>query len=149
MILCIGPTPAMQRVMVFDGLAIGDVNRAAKTFDGIAGKAINVAKVLNTLREEPFAVGFLGGTKGEEIQRTLRDRGIEHEFVWVPANTRQCVTVIDNRAGAQTELVEESQAVPENKYEDLLRIVERRAASCKAVVMSGTLTPGAPVNFYR
>src|SRR5207302_3433128 len=89
------------------------------------------------------------GMKGEEIQRTLRDRGIEHEFVWVPANTRQCVTVIDNRAGTQTELVEESQAVPENKYEDLLRIVDRRAASCKAVVMSGTLTPGAPVNFYR
>src|SRR2546430_16652058 len=118
MILCVGPTPAAQRVMVFESLALDQVNRAARTFDGIAGKAINAAKVLKTLGEEPIATGFLGGARGEEIQRSLREREIGQEFIWVPVNTRQCVTVIDERARTQTELVEESQPVPSGKYDE-------------------------------
>jgi hypothetical protein len=44
MILCIGPTPAIQRVMVFRSLAVDQVNRAVRTVEGIAGKSTNVAK---------------------------------------------------------------------------------------------------------
>jgi len=149
MILCIGATPAAQRVMVFEGLAIDEVNRAAKTIDGIAGKAINVAKALQLLGEKPLAVGFSGGERGREIQGQLNKRGIQSEFVEVAPNTRQCITVIDRRQGTQTELVEESQPIPPEKYDELLSTVRRHIKGCKAVVMSGTLTPGAPASFYR
>ena len=43
MILCVGTTPAAQRVMVFDRLIAGEVNRARITLDGFAGKSVNVA----------------------------------------------------------------------------------------------------------
>src|SRR5437867_2991928 len=49
MILCIGTTPAAQRVMVFRHLALNEVNRAAITAEGAAGKSINVAKVLQAM----------------------------------------------------------------------------------------------------
>jgi len=148
MILCIGATPAAQRVMVFRSLTVDGVNRASKTVDGIAGKAINVAKVLKMLGAQPAAVGFLGGQQGETIREVLRERGIEQEFIWVPEQTRQCITVIDESADTQTELVEESQPVALERYEALLGVVQRRAPNCRAVIMSGTLTPGAPVDFY-
>jgi tagatose 6-phosphate kinase len=149
MILCIGATPAAQRVMVFEKVAVDQVNRAAKTVDGIAGKAINVTKVLKLLKEAPVAIGFIGGVRGREIQSRLGERGIENEFIEVPCNTRQCITVIDRQAGTQTELVEESQPVPPEKYDELLALVRRRIRGCKAIVMSGTLTSGAPETFYR
>ena len=56
--------------------------------------------------------------------------------------------MIDQTAGVQTELVEESRPVAPEKYEELKRIIRRRIKSCRAVVMSGTLTPGAPTRFY-
>src|SRR3974377_1213801 len=108
MILCIGTTPAAQRVMVFRKLTLDAVNRAATTLDGAAGKSVNVAKVLKTLGEMPVAVGFLGGDRGEELKSILAAKGIEHEFVPVAARTRQCITVVDESAGTHTELVEDS-----------------------------------------
>src|SRR5438128_5929911 len=111
MILCIGTTPAAQRVMVFRSLVLDAVNRAATTLDGAAGKSINVAKVLKALGERPLATGFLGGDRGEELRRLLTSKGIEMDFITVSPQTRQCITVIDESAHTITELVEESRPV--------------------------------------
>lgn len=148
MILCIGTTPAAQRVMVFRRLTLDAVNRAGQTLDGAAGKSINVAKVLKALGEQPVATGFLGGDRGEGLRALLEARGIELDFVTVAARTRQCITLLDQSAGTQTELVEESQPAAAADYEELMRIIERRVTGCRAVVMSGTITPGGPVDLY-
>ncbi|MGA2497240.1 MAG: 1-phosphofructokinase family hexose kinase [Tepidisphaeraceae bacterium] len=149
MILCIGTTPAAQRVMVFRSLAIDVVNRAVQTLDGFAGKSINVAKVLHALGEQPLATGFLGGDRGEQLRQHFDDRGIEHEFVTVRARTRQCITVIDEGAGTHTELVEESRAVEPGDFEKLVAIIRRRIGQARAVIMSGTVAPGGPTALYR
>src|SRR5215831_20534712 len=111
MILCIGTTPAAQRVMVFGRLTLDAVNRARLSLDGAAGKSINVAKVLKALGEQPVATGFLGGDRGDEVRRELNAKSIESDFVSVAARTRQCVTVVDEASKAITELVEESAPV--------------------------------------
>jgi tagatose 6-phosphate kinase len=148
MILCLGTTPAAQRVMVFDRLNMDAVNRATSTLDGIAGKSINVAKVLQVLGGEPLAVGFLGGLRGQEIEAELRRRGLNCEFVPVNVPTRQCVTVIDRGSGSITELVEESKAAQPEAFEQLMNIVQRRVIGCAALVLSGTIATGGPTDLY-
>ncbi|HWH70192.1 MAG TPA: PfkB family carbohydrate kinase, partial [Candidatus Sulfotelmatobacter sp.] len=123
MILCIGTTPAAQRVMVFRQLTLDAVNRAVTTLDGAAGKSINVAKVLKALGEEPLAVGFLGGDRGEALRAALTAQGIELEFLTVAARTRQCITLIDQATGNITELVEESRPISPMDYDDLASII--------------------------
>jgi tagatose 6-phosphate kinase len=135
--------------MVFRSLALDAVNRATKTLDGAAGKSINVAKVLKSLGESPIATGFIGGDRGSLIQSCLAERGIETEFIKIGTETRQCTTVIDESAGTHTELVQESDAVRKDKYRQLMRVVRKWTDRCRAIVMSGTLTPSAPVDFYR
>jgi tagatose 6-phosphate kinase len=149
MILCIGTTPAVQRVMVFGKLTLDAVNRASNTLDGIAGKSINVVKVLKMLGARPVAVGLLGGARGEEIRRSLAAQGIEAEFISVMPVTRQCITVIDESASAITELVEESKPVPAEVFHKLAGVIQRRASECRAMVMSGTIAPGGTPDFYR
>jgi len=149
MILCIGTTPAAQRVMLFHKLTPDTVNRAAVTLDGAAGKAINVAKVLKTLGEQPVATGFLGGERGEFLRAVMADKVIEFDFVAVNAPTRQCITVIDEVAGTHTELVEESRAVSPADFEKFMAVVQRRIAGCRAAVMSGTIAPGCLTTLYR
>jgi tagatose 6-phosphate kinase len=148
-ILCVGPTPAAQRVMVFRKLTLDAVNRAEATLDGAAGKSINVAKVLKGLGENPIATGFLGGDRGALVEAALKNRGIETEFVKIPLETRQCTTVIDQSEGTITELVQESDAVPKVKYRRLMEVVRKWTGRCRAMIISGTLTPRAPTDFYR
>lgn len=148
MILCLGTTPAIQRVMVFRKLTLNAVNRAVLTSDDIAGKSVNVAKVLRVLGADVFATGFLGGERGAQLRVALAERGIEQEFVTVPAPTRQCVTVIDQTAGTQTELVEEGRPVEPAAYDELMTIVRRRLPGCQALVLSGTIPAGGPVDLY-
>lgn len=147
-ILCIGTTPAVQRVMVFRKMTLDAVNRAGVTFEGPAGKSVNVAKVLKSLGAHPVATGFLGGDRGEFLRAALTDKGIESDFITVSARTRECVTVIDESAGTHTELVEESGPVMPVDFGKLMAVIQRRLAECRAVVMSGSIVSGGPANFY-
>src|SRR5262245_36374922 len=148
MILCIGPTPAVQRVMLFHQLVLDTVNRAVNTIDGAAGKGVNVAKVLKVLGEEPVAMGFLGGDRGEFLRGALKNLGVEMDFVPVHTRTRECITVIDESTRTQTELVEESQPVADADYAELLNRIGEKAGRAGAVVCSGTITPQGPPDFY-
>jgi tagatose 6-phosphate kinase len=149
MILCLGTTPAVQRVMRFQTVTLNAVNRAVTTLEGAAGKSINVAKVLHALGQHPIAVSFLGGDRGAFLRTTLAAEGIEAEFVEVKSRTRECVTVIDQASGAVTELVEESGPATGAEFEALLAVVRRRLSQCRAAVMSGTIAPGGRGDFYR
>src|SRR5205823_1090354 len=104
-------------------------------------------KALSALGESPVATGFLGGTRGERLRKALEARGIGCDF-WEAGQTRQCVTIIDETNGTQTELVEESQSLAVADYDGLEGIVRNRVKDCRAAIMSGTLTPGGPVDFY-
>lgn len=148
MILCIGTTPAAQRVMVFRSLLLDQVNRAAMTLDGPAGKSVNVAKVLRVLGEEALAVGFIGGLRGSQLAANLDELRVRHELVSVESPTRECVTVIDEQAGTITELVEESHPVTEGESARLMDLVRQRSPGCRAIVMSGTVAPGCPKGLY-
>lgn len=149
MILCLGTTPVYQRSMVFEHLRLDEVNRAAAVHDYASGKSVNVARVLHTLGERVIATGFAGADRGAALLRDLDAAGIPNEFVLVDAPTRQCVTVIDRARGAATELVEESSPVRGNDWERLFEVFERVVVDATAVVLSGSLPPKAPQDFYR
>jgi len=148
-ILCIGTTPAAQRVMIFHKLTLDAVNRAFTTLDGAAGKSINVAKALKTLGAHPIATGFLGGERGEFLRAIMAQKKIEAGFVTVKSPTRQCITVVDESAGTHTELVEESRPVSPADTKKFMAVIRRRIADCCAVVMSGSIASGCPPTLYR
>lgn len=147
-ILCLGTTPAVQRVMIFRKLSLDAVNRAATTLDGAAGKSVNVAKVLKALGEQPVATGFLGGERGRFLEEALEAKGIEFDFVTVSTPTRQCITIIDESVNTHTELVEESRPVGSADFDKLRAVIRRRIPECQAMVMSGTIVTGGPTNLY-
>jgi len=135
--------------MVFERLIPDSVNRASQTLEGIAGKSVNVAKVLRAVGARPMAIGLAGGDRGRFVLEMLRERGIETEFIPVTATTRQCTTLLDQSSGRQTELVEESGAVDADTVDRLHDVLKRRLQQSRAVIMSGTLAPGIPPTFYR
>lgn len=147
-ILCVGASPAAQRVMFFDRIRPGAVNRAREVREGAAGKSINVAKVLHALEGRPIALTFLGGARGQAIARDLEARGIPLRYVEVPSETRQCVTLVEQDPNRVTELVQETTPADPGHYEALLSLVTEELTRCAAVTLSGTLAPGGGPAFH-
>jgi tagatose 6-phosphate kinase len=56
--------------------------------------------------------------------------------------------MLDEAAGTQTELVEESRPAAAADFAALLAVVRRRLAGCRALVMSGTIAAGGPPDLY-
>jgi tagatose 6-phosphate kinase len=148
MIICLGTTPTVQRTMTFEQLHVGDVNRATSVTETASGKSLNVARVLHTLGEPLVATGFVGGDSGAFIREDLSRAGIAHDFVNVGPKTRTCVTVIDEAERTATELIEESKRVEDDAFDRLGTKLAALLVGAKLLVMSGTLTPGAPPDFY-
>jgi tagatose 6-phosphate kinase len=134
--------------MTFANVAIDEVNRATRVLQSASGKSINVARALHTLGKQVVATGFVGGDSGAYIRGELDQEGIAHDFVEVPFRTRTCTTVISQADGTTTELVEESQPVEGGYWERLLSLVGSHLGDARAMVLSGSLPPGAPLDFY-
>ncbi|MGB7157428.1 MAG: 1-phosphofructokinase family hexose kinase [Tepidisphaeraceae bacterium] len=148
MILCLGTTPAVQRTMTFASLHVDGVNRATSVTQTASGKSINVTRVAHTLGEEVIATGFVGGDAAAFIRRDLDADGIRHDFVDVEPTTRTCITVIDESAGTATELIEESKTVEPGAWQRLSDRLDAHLRTADVLVLSGTLPPGAPQDFY-
>src|SRR5687767_4241790 len=134
--------------MTFTALRVGDVNRATDVLETASGKSLNVARVLRAMNVPLVASGFLGGDSGSFIRADLDRAGIAHDFVDVEPETRTCVTVIDEGAAAATELIEESKTVEPDAHARLGEKVQALLSAAHLLVMSGTLTPAAPQDFY-
>jgi tagatose 6-phosphate kinase len=134
--------------MMFDRLVIDDVNRTADVWQYASGKSINAARVLQTLGKSPLATGFAGRDSGAFLLADLNRETIANDFVTVAVPTRMCITLVDRSASTATELIEESRAVPVQAYVELLEKFRRHLPRALGVVLSGSLPPSAPVDFY-
>ena len=139
----------MQRTLLFDSLAVGDVNRARKLYVTASGKVVNAARTVSTLGGESLVVTFLGGDAGRFVSRTLDAENVSHEAVWVEddAPTRTCVTILEED-GPVTELVEEAPPVSESDVAALESVVLKRLDEARALCLIGSFPPGVPEDFY-
>jgi tagatose 6-phosphate kinase len=148
MIVCLGTTPTVQRTMTFDRLALDEVNRARAVDEYASGKSVNVARVAHLLGADVLELGFAGGDRGDFIRRALSEEGVHHDFVTVGPRSRLCTTVIDSSTGAVTELVEESAEVAARDWLELRAKFTAAVRRAKVCVLSGSLPPGGPPDFY-
>lgn len=148
MILTLGITPTVQRTQHYAKLVLDAVNRTTSVRVTASGKAINVARVIHTLGGKSLALALVGGLPGEFMRQDLDAAGIAHDFVEIPHPTRTCTTVIDASTGHATELVEESSPLDISSINTLLERLATHLPSARLLSLSGSLTPGAPSDFY-
>jgi tagatose 6-phosphate kinase len=136
--------------MRFDRFQVGGVNRASQTVVTASGKAVNVARVLTTLGAKARLVHAVGGDPGRYIAQTLTGEGVSSETIDAGEGTatRTCTTLLFADGTPTTELVEEAKPLPEEILTRIHRTVDAQLLHARAVACSGSLTPGAPDDFY-
>jgi len=130
--------------MRFGSLTLGEVNRAREVLTTASGKAVNVARVLDTLGHTASLIHPLGGDSGRFVEAAVP---VAQTVIWQEAPTRTCTTLLTD-AGVTTELVEEAAPLSDAQVEALLAAVEEQLPRVVAVALCGSLPPGVAPDFY-
>jgi len=147
MILVAGLAPAWQRIMLFDALRIGAVNRARRIEECASGKAVNAALAVRFLEGPVKLLSLAGGESGNALRRDLRETGLEARWIETAVATRVCTTLLEK--GRATELIENMGEVRPEELRAFADAFAGEAASARAVVLTGSLPVGTPRTVYR
>lgn len=147
-VLCFSVTPAWQRILLFDGFACGEVNRAKEVYSCAAGKGVNTARGLLQLGFHATTTGFNGGTTGRWLAEDIARIQMGNALIDVPFDTRICTTLIDRSQHTVTEMVEETQQPDSAAIESLIQRAHAQIESSIALACCGTLPTWMPHTIY-
>lgn len=112
------------------------------------GGGINVSRVIHRSGGPTTAFYTSGGGNGRMLQSLLDEEGLDHHPILISDSTRQNFTVLDESTEEEFRFVLPGPTVTENEWRsciDALFAVEPRP---DYIVMSGSLPPGVPDDFY-
>ena len=146
MIVTLTANPSLDRTVTLDGpLERGRVQRATGSTSEPAGKGVNVARVV--LSAGRSAVAVLPGSHDDPLVIGLRERGIPHRAVELSGRLRINLTITEPD-GTTTKVNEPGPRLSDAELAALTTALEREAAGACWVVLSGSLPPGVPDDWY-
>jgi 1-phosphofructokinase family hexose kinase len=147
-VLTVTLNAAVDKLYTIPGFAVDRVQRPTEMHVYAGGKGINVARAYRTLGGEVTATGFSGGATGEYIQTYLRREGIAAEFVTVTQESRTCTAILDPIGHTETVLNENGPQVSLAECDALVLRLRELLPGHDAVILSGSLPLGAPLDIY-
>jgi 1-phosphofructokinase len=147
MIVTLTPNPSVDRTIEVDALHQGAVQRARSSRVDPGGKGVNVSRALAANGRKTRAVLPAGGWEGEQLAALLAEAGVEVMVVPVAGSVRANVSVVEPD-GTVTKLNELGPPLTEAEIEAVLAATVAAAADAEWLAVSGSLPPGAPIDFY-
>jgi len=148
MILCVTPSPAIDRTARVERLTLGAVLRPTEVLALPGGKGNNVARAADRLGALVTTTGFAGGHAGRWLVEALEAEGLNPRFVSVASETRTTYVTVD--AGGRSVLVyEPGTPVTGQDVEALMTLLGTALLpSATWVAICGSPPPGMPPDGY-
>ncbi|PYC78702.1 1-phosphofructokinase [Streptomyces tateyamensis] len=126
----------------------GASTRVLSVAERAGGKGINVSRVLHTLGVDTTVTGLVGGLTGRSLRQDLALAALPEALVTIGQESRRTVAVFDEAAGETSMLLEPGAQVTGDEWRAFTARYAGLLPSAKAVVLSGSLPPGVPVDAY-
>lgn len=140
--------PAIDKTLILDSFEIGKVNRLKSSRQDVGGKGINVSKVINLLKGETIATGFLGSHNKEIFEKHFKNTGLKNDFVYVNDNTRVNTKIISLKDSLTTDLNEIGFSVKEHDIFELKKKIINHAKQSEYAVFSGSFPRDLELSDY-
>jgi 1-phosphofructokinase family hexose kinase len=148
-ILTVALNAAVDTTLIIPApLRIGETNRVSSVLKLPGGKGINVARVLHALDVPAHVTGIVGGPTGRFIKNGLAKAGIDATFLSIAGQSRTCNAVIEDESHRVTEINEPGPTLSYKDADAFLELYEHLLSDARAVVLSGSLPPGLPDDYY-
>lgn len=139
--------PTLDVATSVDRLIDHEKLRCEPEQEQVGGGGINVAQVLHSLGADCQALLTTGGYRGQEIGRQLKDDGLFCLNVAIAQESRQCFTVYERATGHEYRFILPGPTLSANDAQQVLTHIEDHLPH-EWLVLSGSLPPGLPNDFY-
>ena len=148
MITTVCLNPSIDHMIAIDGFAYGGLNRVRASRYDAGGKGLNVAVAASALGAEAECAGFMFKESARLFETRLLKSGTAYDFIWLDGSARTNLKVFDRERGVVTEFNESGHEVGLVDLERMTELVRHRAARADMLVLSGSLPPGCPADYY-
>ena len=149
MITSVSLNPSIDRTLTLPRLVPGGLNRVKRQTDVAAGKGVNVALAAAALGEDAACIGLMYREGARLFEERLAGAGVAGDFVYCEGAVRVNVKVLDEEKGEITELNASGMPVNDAQLRDMAALAARHARRSDFLVLSGSMPPGCPADFYR
>jgi 1-phosphofructokinase len=145
-IVTVTPNPSIDRTVTLSTpLTRGAVHRVTSATTEPGGKGVNVARALTLAGLDAIAV--LPAADTDPIVAALQTSGVTYRCVPVTGTVRTNLAITESD-GTTTKLNEPGAALDDSARNALTRAVVEEATLASWVVLSGSLPPGVPDDWY-
>lgn len=146
MIYTVTFNPAIDYIMRTDEFVSGKTNRSFKEEVYYGGKGINVSVVLKELEIDSVALGFVAGFTGDAIEKGIKEKGIETDFVHLNDGLSRINVKI--KSDEETELNGQGPDISKEAAEELFSKLDR--LNCDdTVILAGSVPQSMPQDTYE
>ena len=145
MIYTVTFNPCLDYVMHTGKINIGETNRSSLEEIYVGGKGINVSVILGELGVESTALGFTAGFTGEEIVRSLDEKGIKTDFVTLEEGSSRINVKL--KGEEETEINGKGPDISKEKLSEFLAKIEN-IKDGDTLILAGSIPGSLPDTSY-
>ena len=149
MITSVSLNPSIDRTLTVERFTPGGLNRVLGERNVAAGKGINVALTVSELGLDSECIGFMYRDGASQFEKRLMLNSTPYDFIWCEGSVRTNIKVFDRSNGTITELNESGMNVAVEDLDRMVDLVVRHAENSDYLILSGSLPPGCPEDYYR
>lgn len=121
--------------------------RCSAEQEQVGGGGINVAHVIHSLGANCQAMLPVGGSRGQNILQRLTDSGLDCVTASIAQQNRQCFTVYETQTQHEYRFVLPGPVLSKAEQQACITVICENLPS-DFLVLSGSLPPGVPDDFY-
>ena len=138
--------PAIDYVVHADEMTIGSVNRSKDESIYFGGKGINVSMVLSELGVKSKALGFVAGFTGDAIEKGIKEKGIETDFIHLEKGFSRINVKI--KSDSETELNGQGPIIDDKSLNELFSKLDELHDG-DTIVLAGSIPACMPSDVYQ
>lgn len=138
--VCLNPT--LQKTFLLSELRPSEVNRARDHRLDVAGKGVNVSRVLRQAGQTEIHLTHAGGRDLELFRSLCRADLLDPVIVECDVEVRYAYTLLDSSSRSTTEIVEEAVPAPPGVEMEIRAAFEELLPHVDVVIISGSKAPG-------
>ena len=147
-IITVTANTAIDLFIEVEGLTASDNILAKSSINFACGKGINVAKAIESLDNQVSCLGF-AGNQSIAVFNAINTGLLQVNLTAVAGKTRTNITLFDSADDKETHIRTTGFTVTDDDCQKLIENIDACADPGDIVILSGSLPPGAPENFYQ
>jgi 1-phosphofructokinase len=149
MIIAVTLNPALDKTIEIDDYSEGSINEVINERMDIAGKGINVSKVIKELNGECLVITFYGGYNGKIMLDFLDKNKIKHIGIKTNGETRRNLKIHDKAKNIVTDINAKGPYIYENELELFIDAINKNIKKDDIVIFSGSIPRGINKDIYK